>query len=92
MLVLSRKIDEKILIGEEVTITVLGIRGGQIRLGIEAPTSVPIIREELVRHARPRGFDPSSERELHSLLRNRLTDRLEPAIFPELLTSSSRGD
>lgn len=47
MLVLSRKTDESILIDGNIRITVLGIRGGQVRLGIEAPRSVRVIREEL---------------------------------------------
>lgn len=47
MLVLSRKNDESILIDGNIRITVLGIRGGQVRLGIEAPRSVRVVREEL---------------------------------------------
>jgi carbon storage regulator len=47
MLVLSRKIGECIHIGSSVTVTVLSIQGRQVRLGIEAPTSVPIRRSEL---------------------------------------------
>jgi carbon storage regulator len=48
MLVLSRKIGEKITIGENITITVVEIDRGKIRLGIEAPRSVPIFRQELL--------------------------------------------
>jgi carbon storage regulator CsrA len=47
MLVLSRKIDEQIIIGDNVRVTVVSIRGNQVRLGFEAPPSVPIFREEL---------------------------------------------
>lgn len=47
MLVLSRKLNEKIIIDGNITVTVLGIRGNQIRLGIEAPSSIGIVREEL---------------------------------------------
>ena len=47
MLVLSRKWNEAIVIDGNIRITVLGIRGNQIRLGIEAPNSVGIFREEL---------------------------------------------
>lgn len=49
MLILSRKRDEKIRIGEEVTITVVEIRGDKVRLGIEAPTSIRVNREEVYR-------------------------------------------
>jgi carbon storage regulator len=47
MLVLSRKLNEEILIGENIRIKVVMIRGNQVRLGIEAPGDVTIIREEL---------------------------------------------
>ena len=47
MLVLSRKIGERILIGDNVVLTVLAVKGRQVRLGIEAPASVPIWRETL---------------------------------------------
>jgi len=47
MLVLSRKLNEKILISPNIRITVVGIRGSQVRIGIEAPDSIDIYREEL---------------------------------------------
>jgi carbon storage regulator len=47
MLVLSRKLNEKVLIGSNITIQVLEVRGNRIRLGIEAPGNVAISREEL---------------------------------------------
>jgi carbon storage regulator len=47
MLVLSRKLNETIVIDRNIRITVVGIRGNQVRLGIEAPGEVPILREEL---------------------------------------------
>ncbi len=47
MLVLSRKVGERIRIGDEVTVTVVRISGGGVRLGIEAPAELSIIREEL---------------------------------------------
>jgi carbon storage regulator len=48
MLVLSRKLGEKIFIGENICITVVDIDRGKIRLGIEAPRDVPIFRQELL--------------------------------------------
>jgi carbon storage regulator len=48
MLVLSRKLGEKIYIGENICITVVDIDRGKIRLGIEAPREVPIYRQELL--------------------------------------------
>lgn len=47
MLVLTRKPGEKIIIAGNITITLLEINGGKVRIGIEAPTNVPIMREEL---------------------------------------------
>jgi carbon storage regulator len=48
MLVLSRKIGESILIGENVVVTVREMRGGRIRLAIEAPQEVLVLRNELI--------------------------------------------
>jgi carbon storage regulator len=48
MLVLSRKLGEKIHIGEKICITIVDIDRGKIRLGIEAPREVPIFRQELL--------------------------------------------
>lgn len=47
MLVLSRGLDESIMIGDNISIKVLEMRGGKIRLGITAPTEVPIHRKEV---------------------------------------------
>ena len=47
MLVLSRRIDESLLIDKVIKITVLDIKGGQVRLGITAPESIKIHREEV---------------------------------------------
>jgi carbon storage regulator len=48
MLVLSRKQGEQIKIGEGITVTVLGVRGGVIKLGIDAPPHLRILRGELI--------------------------------------------
>jgi carbon storage regulator len=48
MLVLSRRIGEKIYIGDNITVTVTDIDRGKVRLGVEAPRDVPVFREELV--------------------------------------------
>ena len=47
MLVLTRKEGERILIGENVSVTIVSIVGGAVRLGIEAPREVPVMRSEL---------------------------------------------
>lgn len=53
LLVLSRKLGERIYIGDDITITVVDIDRGKIRLGIEAPKTVPIYRQELLPLKRP---------------------------------------
>jgi len=47
MLVLSRKIDENIVIGDDIRVYVLDIRGDTVRLGIEAPSKIPVHRSEV---------------------------------------------
>ena len=48
MLVLSRKLGEKIFIGDNICLTVIDVDRGKVRLGIEAPRDVPIFRQELL--------------------------------------------
>lgn len=48
MLVLSRKLGEKVVIGNNIVLTVVDIDNGKIRLGIEAPRDVPVVRSELL--------------------------------------------
>jgi carbon storage regulator len=47
MLILTRRVGETVMIGDDVTVTVLSVKGNQIRLGINAPQSVPVHREEI---------------------------------------------
>lgn len=48
MLVLSRKKDERIMIGDDITIMVIEIRGDRVRLGIDCPRGIPVHREEVL--------------------------------------------
>lgn len=52
MLVLSRKINESVLIGDSVVVTVLVIRGNAVRIGIDAPKDIQILRTELTKASR----------------------------------------
>ena len=47
MLILTRRIGETLMIGDEVTVTVLGVKGNQVRLGVNAPKDVAVHREEI---------------------------------------------
>ncbi len=47
MLILTRRLNETVMIGDDVTVTVLGVKGGQVRLGINAPKDVAVHREEV---------------------------------------------
>ena len=47
MLILSRRLGESVKIGDEVTVTVLGVKGGQVRLGFTAPPDLAVHREEV---------------------------------------------
>ena len=49
MLVLARRIGEKLKIGDDVTVTILQVRGNQVSIGIEADKSIPVHREEVFR-------------------------------------------
>lgn len=47
MLILTRRVDERIFIGEDITLCVLDIEGNRVRLGLEAPKEIAILREEI---------------------------------------------
>jgi len=47
MLILTRRVDERIFIGEDITLCVLDIEGNRVRLGLEAPKDIAILREEV---------------------------------------------
>ncbi|MEI8298967.1 MAG: carbon storage regulator CsrA [Pseudomonadota bacterium] len=47
MLILTRRVGETVMIGEDVTVTVLGVKGNQVRVGVNAPREVAVHREEI---------------------------------------------
>ena len=61
MLVLSRKVEQKIIIGDNIEVAVLEIRGDKVRLGITAPLEVPVHREEVYQRIAEENADGRNE-------------------------------
>lgn len=62
MLILTRRVGETVMIGEEVTVTVLGVKGNQVRIGVNAPRDVAVHREEIYERIRSeKGDDESAD-------------------------------
>ncbi|MEK9785793.1 MAG: carbon storage regulator CsrA, partial [Gammaproteobacteria bacterium] len=51
MLILTRRVGETLSIGDNIEVTVLGVRGGQVRIGVKAPRDVAVHREEIINRA-----------------------------------------
>ena len=61
MLILTRRVGESLMIGDDVNVTVLGIRGNQVRIGVNAPKEIPVHREEIYeRIQREKGGDTAA--------------------------------
>src|SRR6201990_1148503 len=62
MLILTRRVGETVMIGNEVTVTVLGVKGNQVRVGVNAPKDIAVHREEIFRriHRQESAVGPSS--------------------------------
>lgn len=63
MLILTRRVGETVVIGDDVTVTVLGVKGNQVRLGINAPRDVAVHREEIYDRIRREQTETESEPE-----------------------------
>jgi carbon storage regulator len=62
VLILTRRIGETVMIGDEVTVTVLRVKGNQVRLGVNAPKTVSVQREEIFNRIKHEGFEaPQAE-------------------------------
>jgi carbon storage regulator len=61
MLILTRRVGEAVVIGDEVTVTVLGVKGNQVRIGVNAPKTVSVHREEIFDRIKneQKGADPT---------------------------------
>lgn len=62
MLILTRRVGETLMVGDDVTVTVLGVKGNQVRIGVNAPKDVSVHREEIYqRIQREKGEEPVKE-------------------------------
>ena len=66
ILILTRRVGRTVMIGEEVTITVLGVKGNQVRVGINAPKSVAVHREEIYERIKREQQGESSDKPKHT--------------------------
>lgn len=58
MLILTRRVGETLMIGDNISVTVLGVKGNQVRLGINAPKDVAVHREEIFERIRHEQLEP----------------------------------
>jgi carbon storage regulator len=62
MLILTRRVTESLMIGNDVTVTILGIKGNQVRVGVQAPRDLPVHREEVYARIREEDGSPDESR------------------------------
>ena len=61
MLILTRRVGETLMVGDEVTVTALGVKGNQVRIGVNAPKEVAVHREEIYQRIQKEKEDASND-------------------------------
>jgi len=63
MLILTRRVGESLMVGDDITVTVLGVKGNQVRIGVNAPRDVAVHREEIYSRIHDDGAQPTDEKD-----------------------------
>ncbi len=84
MLILTRRVGETVMIGNDVTVTVLGVKGNQVRIGINAPKNVAVHREEIYERIKR---EQQGEQQERARRESKLDQRVRGSVGPATRTS-----